>query len=308
MTLPYRILQRLGHGSMAEVMLVERDGDDGVERVALKRVLPVYLHDEAVVGMFIDEARLLRYLDHPSIPRLLELSFFEGEPFMLLELIEGTSLDELVTEGPLPLPAALEVACRVADALAHAHAVVDEAGRHLGVVHRDVRPGNVMVTRDGDVKLIDFGIARWADRARLTEAGHTVGAAGYLAPEQVRGEPATPASDVYSLALVLVEITTKARLFSQRDVTARLAAMTDPGALESLAAVPEPVRPIVTAALEPDPARRLPDGAALVAALEPVRRLADRAALAARVAPEAIGPDSMDMPHTAVPSGEGGDH
>lgn len=85
MTRPFRLLHRLDHGSMAEVFLAERDGDDGPERIALKRVLPVYLHDDEVVGMFIDEARLLRYLEHPAIPRLLELSFLEGEPFMLLE-------------------------------------------------------------------------------------------------------------------------------------------------------------------------------------------------------------------------------
>jgi serine/threonine-protein kinase len=265
-------------------------------------VLPVYLHDDEVVGMFIDEARLLRYLEHPAIPRLLELSFFEGEPFMLLELVEGARLDELLLDGPLPLGAAVHIAVEVAGALAHAHYAVDERAQPLGVVHRDVRPGNVMVTPTGAVKLIDFGIARWADRSRRTEAGHTVGAAGYLAPEQIRGDPATPAADVYACGLMLVEMTTGVRLFAQRDITAQLTAMSS---AELPASLPSVLQPVVTACLRPEATQRLADGAALLEALADVVPLADRAGLEGRVGAEPVEEDSMDMPHTAVPSGEG---
>lgn len=205
---PYELLGRLSAGGTAEV---HRAKDPQGRLVALKTI-PAAGEDEEVAQMFEDEARIASSLDHPNVARVLAYGVHEGRMFIAYELVDGKDLrvvfeNASLTGERLPLPIVVTIVAQLAEALAHAHS------RDSAIVHRDVSPQNVVVSFDGDVKLIDFGIAKAKGRISKTAAGTIKGKFGYMSPEQVRGEEVDQRTDVFSLGICAWELLTLKRLF-----------------------------------------------------------------------------------------------
>lgn len=217
---PYRVLSRLGTGGMAEVFLAEKHGPGGFERrVAVKRMLPHLSQDPGCVAMFLDEARIAARLHHPNIVQIYEIDKHEGSFYLAMELMDGPTLTDLLREetdreSRLPLPVAGAVAAAVLAALAYAHRTTDQRGRPLGLVHRDVKPGNILLGRHGEIKLTDFGIARAEFRLYQTEPGLARGTPAYMAPEQNDGVAVGPRADLFSAGAVIYEALCGKRAFS----------------------------------------------------------------------------------------------
>jgi eukaryotic-like serine/threonine-protein kinase len=212
----YRLDALVGRGGSAEVW---RAHDEALERwVALKLVTASGGEDAGRVG---DEARLLARLSHPGLVPVYDAGTDEvGRPWVVMELVEGETLGAAMARGPLPSERVAGLGRTLAGALAYVHA--------QGLVHRDVKPANVLLGTDGRVRLTDFGIARLVDAAKVTATGLTVGTAGYLSPEQVQGAHVGPASDVYSLGLVLLEALKGEREYPGTAVEVALARLTRP--------------------------------------------------------------------------------
>jgi serine/threonine-protein kinase len=210
---PYRIVSEAGHGGMGTVYLAERD-EPYYQRVALKLVRGGLSLDDHLVRRFVEERQILASLEHPRIARLLDGGITrEGLPWFALEYVEGLPIDRYVELHQLPLDARLNLFLAVCDAVQYAH-------QNL-VVHRDLKPGNILITADGQVKLLDFGIAKLVaggERAE-TRTGLRLMTPDYASPEQVRGEPVTVASDGYSLGVLLYELLTSQRLYRLSDPT-----------------------------------------------------------------------------------------
>jgi len=209
---PYRIERELGRGGMGRVYLAVRDDDTFHKRVALKRMRGGLWQDE-LDRRFRNERRILARLEHPGIARILDGGGTEdGEPYVVMEYVEGVPLDRYVRENRPDLRARLGLFLQICDAVDHAH-------RHL-VVHRDLKPANVLVTPEGRVKLLDFGIAKLlepeptAERSLDTRPALRLLTPDYASPEQIRGEPVHVATDVYSLGVVLYELLTGVRPFA----------------------------------------------------------------------------------------------
>jgi serine/threonine-protein kinase len=259
----YRLLELLGQGGMATIY---RARDAQLERdVAVKVLRPEFGTDPDFLSRFRDEARAAASLSHPNIVAVFDFGQDQaGEQFIVMELVDGQDLASILREnGPLAPRQAARIASDVAKALhvAHTH----------GIVHRDVKPSNILISRDGRVKVADFGIARALDDAQVTLPGVTMGSVHYFAPEQARGEPATAASDTYALGIVLFEILTGQRPFSGDGAAAvALARLTTtpprPSALR--ASVPPALDAIVVRAMALSPADRYASAAAMGGALD----------------------------------------
>lgn len=213
----YQIIRRLALGGMAELYLARQLGDAGYEKVvALKRVLPHLAEDPKFVEMFLNEARLAAGLNHSAIAQVMDFGTDAGEHYMTLEYVHGRSVFQLLREAgrSLPRAVALTVANEVAGALHYAHERCGSDGRPLGLVHRDVSPSNVLVSYDGDVKLVDFGIAKATAHSHATQTAAIKGKIAYMAPEQLRGESLDRRTDVFALCVVLYEMLLGKRCFS----------------------------------------------------------------------------------------------
>lgn len=262
---PYLIEQRLATGGMAEVFVAKRVGPHGFyKRVALKRILPQFSKDPDFVAMFIDEARLAARLEHPNIVQVFDFGELGGDLFLAMELVDGTNVNRLLRSvsargESVPLDVALHVVSETADALAYAHKASDEQGKPLAIVHRDVSPANILLTRTGHVKLSDFGIARVAAADHRTDDGHVRGKLGYMSPEQVMGKAMDGRSDVFTLATVLAEMLIAEPLFgtgTDLDVLLRIRD-TDLRALDqSPRRIPQDVRTLLRQALAREPRER----------------------------------------------------
>ncbi|HEX5451332.1 MAG TPA: protein kinase, partial [Candidatus Limnocylindrales bacterium] len=258
----YRLTGDLGEGGMASIF---RAHDEQLDRdVAVKVLRPDYGRDAGFVTRFRQEAQAAASLSHANVVSVYDFGTDAAGPYIVMELVDGQDLESILQErGVLPPMASARIALGVAEALAAAHA--------HGIVHRDVKPSNVLVTKGGHVKVVDFGIARALSDAQLTLPGTTLGSVHYFSPEQARGEAVTASSDVYSLGLVLFEMLTGRRPFGGDSAAAVAMAR-----LASAAPRPSSVRPdvppaldaIVARALAPDPAGRFPSATALAEALE----------------------------------------
>ena len=208
----YRIVGRIAAGGMAEIYLARMLSPSGVEReVVLKRLMPELQADQEFVQMFYDEANLASRLRHPNIVQIFELGELDGSLFIAMELLRGANLRDLLARlhlrnQPLPIPMAVRIACSALDALDYAHRFADPSGRKLNVVHRDVSPQNIIVTYDGTVKLVDFGVAKAEGRLHQTRAGLIKGKFAYMSPEQVSGGKVDGRSDLFALAEVFYEL------------------------------------------------------------------------------------------------------
>jgi len=216
----YQILDRLAVGGMAELFKASQQGDHGFEKlVAIKKILPHLATDKSFVEMFIDEARITAQLDHRHIVQVFELGTDADTPYIAMQYVDGLDVLALLREcarAQIRLPADLcaLIARDVLDALDYAHQATDQRGKPLGIVHRDISPGNVLLSWRGDVKLTDFGIARAAERRHKTEAGTLKGKYGYMSPEQVSSGDVDPRSDLFSVGILLAEMVMARRLFT----------------------------------------------------------------------------------------------
>jgi serine/threonine protein kinase len=274
----YDLEALVGKGGMAEVYrAVASSGPLAGRRVALKRLLPALAGDAAYVALFEREAAITRRLHHPAIVEVLETGVSGGAPFIVMEYVDGRNLRQVLAQCAarrilLPVDFGCYVAHAVAVALAHAHEGVDEQGRPLGIVHCDVSPSNVFISRSGEVKLGDFGVALAADAAAHTRAADPVGKPRYLAPEQILGQALTPRTDVFALGAVFFELLTNEPAFPGKDakeVGQRILAGTVRAPSELRPEVPFALDEVVLRCVAEDPADRYPSAAALAADLAP---------------------------------------
>ncbi len=216
----YELLAQLTSGGMSELFLGATTEPNGVRQlVVIKRIVPGSASDENFISMFLDEARITASFTHSSIAQVLDLGKSEGGLYVAMELISGANLNDVFDacaahQKVLPLGFSASVVHDCALALHYAHTFRTFAGDDGSVIHRDVAQKNIMVTYEGEVKLLDFGIAKVRNALSRTRAGTVKGTAGYMSPEQVRGEPLDGRSDVFSLGIVLWEMITGRRLFS----------------------------------------------------------------------------------------------
>ncbi len=216
----YQILDRVAVGGMAELFKAQLQGQLGFEKlVAIKKILPHLAGDQSFVEMFIDEARITAQLDHRNIVAVYELGTDADTPYIAMQYVDGLDVLALLRECAraqirLPPDLAALIARDVLDALDYAHNAIDVHGKPLRIVHRDISPGNVLLSWRGDVKLTDFGIARAAERKHKTEAGTLKGKYGYMSPEQVSGGDVDQRSDLFSVGILLAEMVMARRLFT----------------------------------------------------------------------------------------------
>ncbi|WP_425537952.1 serine/threonine-protein kinase [Myxococcus stipitatus] len=217
---------------MAHLFLASIDGPDGFSKpCVIKRVLPEYASLEAFSRMFADEAKVAALLTHPNIVQVFDFGKIDGQYYLAMEWIQGQSLDRVLRHAwkahfPLGQRVAVDVGIAVADALAYAHSKTLPDGTPLKLVHRDVTPGNVLVSRDGIVKLADFGIVKSAVNVERTSVGVVKGKYAYMSPEQITNRELDHRSDLFSLGIVLYEASTGRRLFKRDSVEATIIAAT----------------------------------------------------------------------------------
>ncbi len=231
----YRLIRRIGAGGMADVFLGEKIGAEGFARtVAIKTILTQGAEEEAI-NLFLDEARVAGFLNHPAIVETLDLGFESETLFIVMEYIAGPPLSRIVRELErqkrfLAHEIVAYTGARVASALDYAHQrATSPDGRRLALIHRDISPQNIMLTRSGLVKLTDFGVARASTQTHRTKTGQVRGKAAYMAPEQVRAKELDGRTDIFALGLVLYEALTSSRAYQRNsDINSMRAILTDP--------------------------------------------------------------------------------
>jgi eukaryotic-like serine/threonine-protein kinase len=291
----YRLDSRIATGGMGEVW---RATDTVLDRlVAVKLLRREHADDPVFRSRFETEAQHAAGLRHPGVAQVYDFSAGEAAdgdhpPYLVMEFVDGKPLSAILRPGqPMDPAAAARLVAETADALGAAHA--------QGIVHRDVKPANILVTDDRQVKITDFGIARAADAVALTRTGEVLGTPQYISPEQAQGLPATPASDVYSLGAVAYECLVGQRPFvADTPVATALAHLRQP-VPELPSTVPAGLASVVRRALAKAPEERYPDGAAFAAAV----READAAPAATRVLPAPVAGATADpVPFEPVPA------
>ncbi|HRE90528.1 MAG TPA: serine/threonine-protein kinase, partial [Myxococcota bacterium] len=264
----YELLERIGTGGMAEIFRARKVGPSGFEKVmVIKRVLPELVQNRAFIDLLIAEARVTSLLNHPNIVQIHELGDVSGTYYIAMEFVDGSDLLNLLSRCTkerlrVPMEVGLHVVSEVSRGLAHAHAATDAQGRALNIIHRDVSPSNILISRYGDIKIMDFGVAR-ADLgisvAREQERGVLKGKLGYMSPEQVTGRPIDRRSDIFALGVVLFECLTLKRLFVGQSDAQTLLNIRDADVeprFKRHSYLPKPVRQILRKALAKDPADR----------------------------------------------------
>ncbi|HEX4458677.1 MAG TPA: serine/threonine-protein kinase, partial [Polyangia bacterium] len=263
----YLLVERLGRGGMAEVWKAKMSGPAGFQRtLVVKRILPHLVEDQHFVQMFVSEARLSARLQHSNIVQVYELGDVDGEYYLAMEYVRGRDLVNVVRaqleKGQQPPPGLGAIVVRdVCRALAYAHVLTDERGQPLRLIHRDVSPSNVMISFDGAVKLLDFGIAKALGEASesKTITGTLKGKFGYMSPEQIDGKEIDHRADLFAVGVVLHEVLTGRRLFKGASDLATIAMVretkVDPPSLLN-PAVPKELDEICLKALARDPEQR----------------------------------------------------
>lgn len=301
----YELEAPLGRGGMAETYVAVRRGDGGFEqRVCLKRILPAYAGDVEFLRSFQEEARVSAKLRHTNIAQILDFGTGE-DAYLALELIEGCNLHELLRhrrEANEAMPAGLiaYLAHELGQALAYAH--------ESGVVHRDISPSNVLVSRSGEIKLTDFGIARARDRTRMTEAGLIKGKIPYMAPEYAQGAEANAQTDLFSLGVTLYEAAALRRPFRGKNSVSLLEALQagERPPLRSLVELPADLADAIEGCLAPDPQNRPVNARAFLESLEKIPAPPTARRLLGRALPRKPGhsvnvltPEAMAQTHSA---------
>jgi serine/threonine protein kinase len=262
----YEILNELGAGGMGKVYKVRNVISDRVE--AMKILLPDLAGRQELAARFLREIKVLAALDHPNIAALRTALTLDNQLVMIMEYVEGTTLTQRLQQGPIPVADAVNYVGQALDALSYAHK------QH--VIHRDVKPANMMLTPQGIVKLMDFGIARSGDDSTLTMTGTTLGSLGYMSPEQVKGEPTDARSDLYSVGISLYEMVTGRRPFRESsDYSIMAAQVSQPPTppIEIKPGLPPALNEIILLSIAKDPAGRFQSADAFKNALRGVAPL-----------------------------------
>ncbi len=288
---PYQLLERVAVGGMAEVFKAKRTGVEGFEKVvAVKRILPHLSENEDFVRLFVHEAKVVAGLTHPNIVQIFDLGRIGRSYYIAMEYVHGHDLRTIVSRARekglrLPLDLSLRVVSQVCAALEYAHRKKDERGRPMEIVHRDVSPPNILISFEGEVKLVDFGIAKAATVAtRPSDSGVLRGKLLYMSPEQAWGRPIDGRSDLFSLGLVLYELVTGTRAFvgagNERATVdlVRQCVVTPPREINPR--LPEALDRVVTKALAREPDERYAEAGQMQRGLELV--LGERPQVTAR--------------------------
>ena len=260
----YRIFGTLGRGGMADVFLAAALGAAGFNKlVVVKKLREARADDPSFVNMFLDEARLAARLNHPNVVHTYEIGEQSDGYFIAMEYLEGQQLNRVANEmrkrgEPMAPAMAAHLMAEALLGLHHAHEMKDYDGRKLEIVHRDVSPQNLFVTYDGQVKVLDFGIAKAAMNITQTQAGVTKGKFSYMAPEQAIGDDVDRRSDIFALGIVLWELLAGERLFNGGSAVAlqKLLNLSIPAPSTKNPAVSQALDAIVMKALERDPSAR----------------------------------------------------
>ncbi|MBS2033096.1 MAG: protein kinase [Deltaproteobacteria bacterium] len=300
----YELVQRLGVGGMAEVFLAKR----GAGLVVLKRILPSLADMPEFVDAFLNEARIAARLSHPHIVRVLDLAQLEGSICLVLELVDGPHLGKLIEAAAarrerLPIGPVVRLVAQAADALGYAHGVRDEQGQHLGFVHRDVSPDNLLVSSRHGLKIADFGIAKVRSIPKVTQTGVLKGKPSYASPEHIRGLPVDHRADLYGLGVVLFQsLTGKLPFEAPTPIELmRKVMLEDPPQLRALRPeAPAELEAIVAALLEKEADARFPSAKEAQRALEqvlakvPLSGMDHVAMMVERLAPRPEGPTHVE--------------
>jgi eukaryotic-like serine/threonine-protein kinase len=254
----YELLRKLATGGMGQVFLARQKGPVGFQKLlVLKRLLPHLSEDQEFIQMFLDEARIAGVLNHPNIAQIYDLGDVDGVFYIAMEYVQGESVNQVNArarraKGALPLGLKCRIIADAAAGLDHAHQARMPSGRRLGLIHRDVSPQNVLVGFNGNVKLIDFGVAKAAGKLSQTVVGTIKGKHAYMSPEQARGEELDARSDVYGLGIVFHELLTHQRLFKRDTDLATLKAVVGARVVppsELVAGIPKALDAVVMKAL-----------------------------------------------------------
>jgi len=258
----FRLLERIGAGGMGEIFLAEED--ETGRRVAVKRLLAQCAKDPVFIGMFLDEARLVERLKHKNVCETYEHGQEGKHYYLVMEYIDGVSLRDLLEARSyrgLPFPLAARVIAEVASGLDYAHRFAGDDGKPLGIVHRDISPANIMIARDGRVKLVDFGLARARTQIMKTQPGLVKGKFGYLAPEQLSGR-IDWRTDLFALGLCTYEAITGRQLFDQHSAAETVQAIQSFQGPPEVSGAPGGLQEVLVQALSVDPAARQASAAA----------------------------------------------
>jgi serine/threonine protein kinase len=274
---PYRLVRQVAVGGMAEIHLAKTKGIAGFEKyIAIKMIHPNFAEDEQFIQMLVDEAKIAVNLTHGNIAQTFDLGRVGETYYITMEFVDGADLYKLLRRGSemdleMPLDVCAFIGKEVASALDYAHRKKDHVGKSLGIVHRDVSPQNVLVSYAGEVKLVDFGIAKATMKVRQTAAGVIKGKYYYMSPEQAWGDPIDYRSDIFSASIVLYEMITGQMLYLEEDLhklldMARKADIAPPTTLRK--GVPPQLERIVMHALSKSPAERYQSAADFASDLE----------------------------------------
>lgn len=273
----YELLMQLGSGGMATLFLARINGPQKFEKLlAIKKIHDHLLAEKDFVAMFRDEARIAALIHHPNVVATFDLGVIENSYFIAMEYVHGQTVKDLMNAGarredPLHWSYAVRIASEVAKGLHAAHTLHSHTGEALKVIHRDVSPQNILVSYDGHVKLVDFGIAYAAEKLSHTDAGKLKGKLSYMSPEQVSGKPVDHRSDIFSLGTVLFELITQRRLFKESNDASTLLkvrAARVPDLQHFDPKCPPELDALVRKALARDPEDRFPTAEAFAEALD----------------------------------------
>jgi serine/threonine protein kinase len=215
----YRVIEKIASGGMAEVFRAESAGLEGFKKtVAIKRVLPHLSEKKQFIGMFLDEARLSAHLSHSNCVQVFDIGVGDDTYFIVMEYVDGSDLKGVIeyrkrVNQPFPVEEACLVCVRICEGLSYAHEVTDSRGQSMHIVHRDMSPPNVLITRYGEVKIVDFGLAKANSQLEKSEPGIIKGKFSYLSPEAAQGLPVDAKTDIFAVGIILWELLAGRRLF-----------------------------------------------------------------------------------------------
>lgn len=229
----YRLLKKLATGGMAHIFLAEQSGLGGFrKRLVIKRILPHLVGDEKFLQMFQDEARVAAMMNHPNIVQIFELGEADKSYYIAMEYVSGFNLREVIQRSNengiwLAPEYIAKLGSQICEGLEYAHNFCDDEGNHLNIIHRDISPQNIILSNQGIIKIVDFGIAKAKSNAQETQAGIIKGKLAYMSPEQVKGQTLDRRSDLFSLGIVLHELATHQRPFQGKSDIDMLRAILD---------------------------------------------------------------------------------
>jgi serine/threonine-protein kinase len=261
----YRVIEKLASGGMAEVFRAESAGLEGFKKqVAIKRVLPHLSEKKKFISMFLDEARLSAHLSHSNCVQVFDIGVGDNAYFIVMEYVDGADLkavlETLKKQGrELPVEEAVFIAIKICEGLCYAHELMDSEGRPFGVVHRDVSPPNVLMTKHGEIKIVDFGLAKASSQLEKSEPGIIKGKFSYLSPEAALGKEVDHRTDIFAVGIILWEMLAGRRLFLGDTDFATVKLVQQAVVLpvsKANAKVPPDLERIVNRSLTRDPAQR----------------------------------------------------